>query len=114
MSAAAMMKRITEASPRFKARMAGVFFLLTMLTAASTELVVRGRLSFAADLEAGIVEISSMVAVTLLLYAIFKPVNMESFFARGGLQPRALTFETLQFQPRGRRYWPGISRIYWL
>jgi len=114
MSAAAMMKRITEASPRFKARMAGVFFLLTMLTAAFTELVVRGKLSFAADLAAGIVEISSMVAVTLLLYAIFKPVNMESFFARGGLQPRALTFETLQFQPRGRRYWPGISRIYWL
>jgi hypothetical protein len=36
MRAAVMMKRFAETSPRFKARMAGVFFLLTMLTAAFT------------------------------------------------------------------------------
>jgi hypothetical protein len=48
-----------------------------MLTAAFTELFVRisGRLNFAADLAAGIVEVSGMFAVTLLFYAIFKPVN---------------------------------------
>ena len=72
MSAAVMMKRIAETSPRLKARMAGVFFLLTMLTAAFTELFVRisGRLNFVADIAAGVVEISGMVAVTLLFYAI--------------------------------------------
>jgi heme A synthase len=84
MSAAAMMKRFAETSPRFKARMAGVFFLLTMLTAAFTELFVRisGRLNFAADLTAGIVEVSGMFAVTLLFYDIFKPVNRASLCSR--------------------------------
>jgi hypothetical protein len=34
-----MMKRIAEASPSFKERMAGVFYLLTMPAAAFTERV---------------------------------------------------------------------------
>jgi hypothetical protein len=114
MSAAAMMKRIAEASPRFKARMAGVFFLLTMLTAAFTELVVRGKLSFAADLAAGIVEISSMVAVTLLLYAIFKPANRSLSLLAATLNLVALTFETLQFQPRGVGIGLVFHGFYWL
>ena len=44
-----MMKRIAEASPPFEARMAGVCYFLTMLTAALTELFVhtRGALNFA-------------------------------------------------------------------
>ena len=75
MSAAVVMKRIAEASPRFKARMAGVLFLLLVLTAAFTEFFARGRLSFAADLAAGIIEVSCMIAVTLLFYDIFKPVS---------------------------------------
>jgi Domain of unknown function (DUF4386) len=97
MSAAVMMKRFAETSPRFKARMAGVFFLLTMLTAAFTELFVRisGRLNFAADLAAGIVEVSGMFAVTLLFYAIFKPVN-RGLSLPTWLNLVALTFEALQ------------------
>ena len=75
MSAAVMMKRIAEASPRFKARIAGVLFLLLVLTSACTEFFFRGRLSFAADIAAGIIEVSCMIAVTLLFYDIFKPVN---------------------------------------
>ena len=43
MSAAAMMEGIAEASPRFKARLAGALYLLSVLTAAFTELFVRGR-----------------------------------------------------------------------
>jgi len=38
MSAAVMMERIAEVSPRFKARMAGVLYLLSVLTATFTEL----------------------------------------------------------------------------
>jgi hypothetical protein len=98
MSAAVVMKRIAETSPRLKARMAAVFFLLTMLTAAFTELFVRisGRLNFVTDLAAGVVEISGMVAVTLLFYAIFKPVNrrLSLLAASGNLV--ALTFEAFQ------------------
>ena len=53
-----MMKRIREASPRFKARIAGVLFLLVILTAAFTEFFVRDTLSFAADLAVGVIEVS--------------------------------------------------------
>ncbi len=45
-----MIKRIADASPRPKARIAGVFFGLLLLMAAFTEFFVRGRLSFAAEL----------------------------------------------------------------
>jgi hypothetical protein len=96
MNASVMMKRIAEASPRFKARMAGLFYLLTMLTAACTELLVRGRLNFAADLAAGIVEILGMVAVTLLFYAIFKPVNKGLSLLAASFSFVALTLEVLQ------------------
>jgi Domain of unknown function (DUF4386) len=96
MSAAVMMKPIAEASPRFKARMAGVFFMLTMLTAAFTELVARGRLNFAADLAAGIVEVSGMVAVTLLFYFIFKPVNRSLSLLAASFNLVGLTLEALQ------------------
>jgi hypothetical protein len=98
MTAMVMMKWIAEVSPRFKARMAGAFFLLTMLTAAFTELFVRinGRLSFAADVAAGAVEVSGMVAVTLLFYGIFKPVNRGLSLLAVSFNLVALTFEAFQ------------------
>jgi hypothetical protein len=65
-----MRERIAEASPRFKARIAGVFYLLTFLTG-GVALFVRGRLGFAAGLIAG----ACYIAVTLLFYYMFKPVN---------------------------------------
>jgi hypothetical protein len=93
-----MMKWIAEASPSLKARMAGAFYLLTMLTAAFTEIYVRvrGKLNFGSDLAAGIVEISGMVAVTLLLYAIFKPVNSRVSLLAAFFNLVALTFEAFK------------------
>jgi hypothetical protein len=70
MNTAVSTKRIAEVSPRFKARIAGVFYLLTFLTG-GLALVVRGKLGFAAGLIAGV----CYVAVTLLFYDLFKPVN---------------------------------------
>src|SRR2546422_10239849 len=70
MSRALMMERIAEASPRLKARIAGVFYLLTFLTG-GVALFVRGRLGLVAGLIAG----ACYIAVTLLFYDIFKPVN---------------------------------------
>jgi Domain of unknown function (DUF4386) len=92
------MVRIAEASPSFKARMAGVSFFLTMLTAAFTELFVRisGRLNFAADVAAGIIEVSGMVAVTLLFYYLFKPVNRSLSLLAAFFNLVALTFESFQ------------------
>jgi len=59
-----------ETSPRLKARIAGVFYLLTFLTG-GVALFVRGRLSLVAGLIAG----ACYIAVTLLFYSLFKPVN---------------------------------------
>jgi hypothetical protein len=70
MSTAEMMKRIPKGSPRFKARIAGIFYLLTFLTG-GVALFVRGRRGLAAGLVAG----ASYIAVTLLFYYLFKPVN---------------------------------------
>jgi len=64
-----MMERIA-ASPRLKAKIAGIFYLLTFLTG-GVALVARGRLGFAAGLIAG----ACYIAVTLLFYGLFKPVN---------------------------------------
>jgi hypothetical protein len=58
MSAAATTKRIAEASPRFKARIAGALFVLYLLSAVFGEFFVR-RLEIAADL----IAVTSMIAV---------------------------------------------------
>jgi hypothetical protein len=97
MAKAVMMERIREASPRFKARIAGALYLLSVVTAAFTELFVRGRLNIAG----GLIAVAVMVVVTLLLYDIFKPVNrslslLAAFFSLVGL-----TFEAIRLQPRG-------------
>jgi hypothetical protein len=70
MSTAKMSERNAEMSPLFKARIAGVFYLLVFLTG-GLALFVRGRLGSAAGLIAG----ACYIAVTLLFYGIFKPVN---------------------------------------
>ena len=104
--------RTAELSPRLKARLAGVFYLITFVAGAFdlvvlSKLVVRGdaaatahnilasepsyRLAFAAELLAGI----SYVAVTLLLYELLKPVNrslsmLAVFFSLVGIATGAL------------------------
>ena len=73
MGAAVMMKRIAEASPRFMARIAGVLSLLSLLAAVFGEFIVR-RFEIAGDL----IAVSGNIVVTLLLYGIFKPVNVQT------------------------------------
>ncbi len=114
MSAAVMMRRYAEMSPRLKARIAGVLFLLLVLTAAFTEFVVRGRLSFAADLATGIIEISCMIAVTLLFYDIFKPVNRNLSLLAASLNFVGLALELLQFLPQGVNIGLGFHGLYWI
>lgn len=65
-----MAEHIADASPDLKARIAGVFYLLTFLTG-GVALFVRGRWGLLAGLIAG----ASYIAVTLLFYYLFKPVH---------------------------------------
>jgi hypothetical protein len=107
MNTIAMTERITEVSPRFKARMAGVFCLLTILMGVFSELFITGRLvvsgdaagtaanilaheplfrlGFASDLLA----IVCYIVVTALFYNLFEPVNrsislLTAFFSLAG------------------------------
>jgi hypothetical protein len=93
MSTAEMTGRMAEMSPRCKARIAGVFYLLTILTRMFVEISVRNRLVVSADaaatatnilaheplwrwgFAADIIAFASYIALTALLYELFKPVN---------------------------------------
>src|SRR5271155_5419847 len=91
-----MMKRIAEASPRFKARIAGILFLLGLLSAVFGEFFVR-RLEIPADL----IAVSSMIVVTLLLYGVFKPVNRGLSLLAASCNLVGLTCGALRWNPRG-------------
>src|ERR1700674_41737 len=114
MSAALMMKRSAEASPRFKARMAGALFLFLVLTSTFTEFFARGRLSSAAQIAAGIIEVSCMIAVTLLFYDIFKPVDRRLSVLAASFNFVAVTLELLQFLPHGVNIGLGFHGFYWI
>jgi hypothetical protein len=92
-----MMKPFAEASPRLKARIAGVFSLLGILAAVSGEFIIRGKWESAGDF----IAISCMVAVTLLLYGIFKPVNRGLSLLAASFNLVGLTFGAFRWNPRG-------------
>jgi hypothetical protein len=91
-----MMERIAEASPRLKARMAGVLSLLSLVAAVFGEFIVR-RFEIAGDL----IAVSGNIVVTLLLYYIFKPVNRGLSLLAASLNLVGLTFGALRWNPRG-------------
>jgi Domain of unknown function (DUF4386) len=93
MSTAETIERIAEAPPRFKARIAGVFYLLTIVARMFVEIFVRNRLVVSDDAAAtatnilahgplwqwgfagDIISFASYIALTALLYEVFKPVS---------------------------------------
>ena len=93
MSTAVMTKRIAKASPRFRARMAGVSYLLGSLTSVFGQMVVLGMLVVPASATATAANIlshqslfrlgfvASLMTVpfhliwAVLFYSLFKPVN---------------------------------------
>jgi len=102
-----MMERIPEASPRLKARIAGVFYLLNILTGIIAEVFVRGRLVVYSDaattahnilaheplfrlgFASALICVACYIAVTALFYSLFEPVNrslslLAAFFSLVG------------------------------
>jgi len=57
-SSSVIMKRIAEVSPRFKAKIAGVIYVFSVLTAVFLELFLGGRLGYAANF----IQMSGMAA----------------------------------------------------
>jgi Domain of unknown function (DUF4386) len=101
------MKPIGETSPRLKARIAGVFYLLEMLTGGFAVLFVGGRLFVSGDaaatatnilahlslfqlgFAANLIQFACYVAVTGLFYDLLRPVNrglslLAAFFSLVG------------------------------
>jgi len=91
-----VLQRIRESSPRLKATVAGVFYLLAVLSAVFAEAFVRGRLLYAA----GLIPVMSFAIVTLLLYQVVKPVNRSLAWLAAFFNLVGLTLEALEFHLR--------------
>ena len=83
------MEWIAEASPRLKARIAGVFYLITFVAGVLALVSANGRLV------ANLVATVCYVAVTLLFYDLFKPVGRNISFLAAFVSVVGLTVGTL-------------------
>jgi len=109
-----MMERIEEASPRFKARMAGVCQLMEAITAAFGEVIIPGKLVVAGNAAAtaanilghqplfwlgfvlSLIGVAFHIAWALLMYELLKPVSrslsrLAAFVILVGCAIQALT-----------------------
>ena len=84
-------------SPRLKARTAGAFYFLSLLTGLFADYIFRDK-----AYTAGLLEISGMIVVTLLFYAIFEPVNKSLALLAATLNLVAMIFEAQRLYPQGQ------------
>jgi Domain of unknown function (DUF4386) len=135
MAGAGMTERIAEVSPRFKARMAGLCYVL-MLPTGGVAMFVRGRifvkgnaaataanilvhetsfrLAFAGDL----LVVAIYIVFTALLYDLLEPVNknvslLAAFFSLTGcvIQALACSFELAPLVVLGREQYLGVFKV---
>jgi Domain of unknown function (DUF4386) len=85
-----------KASPSFRARMAGVLFSFSALAAIFGEFFVRRF-----EIEGDLIAVLGMVAVTLILYTLFRPVNRSLSLLAASLNLVGLTCGALRWNPRG-------------
>jgi hypothetical protein len=86
MSTAVMMERIAEGSLRFKARITGALYLITILTGIFSAGYVSGKLVVSGDAAATaanmgfavyLIEMACQIAITALFYDLLKPAGMS-------------------------------------
>jgi hypothetical protein len=91
------MKGIVIVSPRLKARLAGALYFLSLLMGLFADYIFHDK-----AYTAGLLEISGMVVVTLLFYAIFQPVNKSLALLAASLNLVAMIFEAQRVNPQGQ------------
>ncbi|MGB0123162.1 MAG: DUF4386 domain-containing protein [Silvibacterium sp.] len=91
-------ERIREISPRLKARIAGVLYVIGVLTAVFAEFLAPGRLGIAAAI---LIPVLCYAAVTVLLYGIFKPVDRTMSLLALSFGLAGLACEALRMHVRG-------------
>jgi hypothetical protein len=90
-----MMRMASDTSPRFKARIAGLFYLLAVLSAVSGESFLHGS----AAIVAGLVAVLCFVVVTIILYHIFLPVSRSAALLALCANLVGMAFEALRWEP---------------
>jgi hypothetical protein len=80
-----------------KARMAGGFFVLTMVTAAVSEGLMHGKLGYWADA----VEMLGMLLSTVMLFLVLRAVNRPLALVAICINLVGLALEAAQYMPRG-------------
>ena len=88
---------IAKAPPRFKAKTAGVLYLLSVLAASLAEIFVRGRMNVAG----GLIAVSLMIAATLFFYDLLSPMSRRLTLLAAAFNLVGLAFELLRLQPQG-------------
>jgi hypothetical protein len=91
------MERIAGATPRFKAKTAGVLYLLSVLAASFAEIFVHGGMNVAGCL----IAVSVMIAATLFFYDALSPMSRRLTLLAASFNFVGLAFELLRLQTRG-------------
>jgi hypothetical protein len=91
------MERTAGAPPRFKAKTAGVLYLLSVLVASFAEIFVQGRMNVAG----GLIAVSLMIAATLFFYDLLSPMSRRLTLLAAAFNLVGLAFELLRLQPQG-------------
>jgi hypothetical protein len=90
-------ERIAGAAPRFKAKTAGVLYLLSVLAASLADIFVHGGMNVAG----GLIAVSVMIAATLFFYDVLSPMSRRFTLLAAGFNFAGLAFELLRLQPQG-------------
>jgi hypothetical protein len=111
MTTSVMAGQIRKASPSLTARLAGVLYLVAVLTAVFAEFIAPGKIGVAAAIA---IPVSCYAVVTLLLYGIFEPVNRAIAMLAMCSGLAGLAFEALRMQPAGLNIGMALHGLYCL
>jgi hypothetical protein len=93
-----MTEQSGKGSPRLWARLAGVFYLISVLTAVTSEFFARGRMGWFTAIAIPVV---CYMIVTLLMYAVFQIVRRSLALLAVAFNLVGLVLDAWRWHPRG-------------